>query len=181
MNHLIDSLQQKVNDLNEQLDKEKSDKEAMKARYEKIILQSHVQAAVNDLTSGYKTVFDSLPGTARNHAIKMLIDKALTEKNGEFTLDDNGKLILKTHDGSNVFGENNIPWDATMLIENTLRKNKILVSAAGASDKANPSTEAGQNVSSSQPAKNEQQLQPKTYFSHLVAQSINDFEKSSNF
>jgi hypothetical protein len=176
MSQSFDSQQQEIDDLHEQLSKERSDKEAMKKKYESMILQSRVQAALNEQTSGYKTVFDSLPGTARNHAIKTLIDQALTEKNAEFALDDNGKLVLRTLDGSNVFGDNNIPWDAAMLIENTLRKNKLLVTSAETSDKKNVSGDAGQNATSAALTKQDH-MQPKTYFGHLIAQSLNDLEK----
>lgn len=121
-----ESLQNTINQLNTELRATKDGIEGIKSEYDKKYKALELRYALNDLLGEYKTVFDEMPKPARNAAINALIEKALQDKNAEFTMDENGQIKLVRKDGANVFGDDNRPWDSRILIDHTLSQNKIL-------------------------------------------------------
>lgn len=119
------TLQNEINDLRNKLRTEQEGIDKIKADYENRIENIYTESEIDNLLSGYSTMFDSMPQIARKAAIKSLINKTLQDKDAEFKRVD-GKLKLLRKDGANVFGDDHRPWDPQILIDHTLSQNKVL-------------------------------------------------------
>ncbi len=97
----------------------KAEVETVKNEYEGKIAGIKKTAALKAMFSTYKTTFDDLPATAREAAMEALINKALQDKNAEFSIDENGGIVLTGKDGSNVFSENHTPLTPQSLLDKT--------------------------------------------------------------
>jgi hypothetical protein len=121
------TFQAEIEKLQGELRQEKDAVENVRKEYQTKEFNTKRDQEIDFMLSEYKTVFDeSLPKAAKRAAMRSLIDKALQDKNADFTLDDSGRLKLIRKDGANVFGDDNRPWDPKILIETTLSQNKVL-------------------------------------------------------
>lgn len=97
----------------------KEEAENIRKEYEGKIKNIHTKAAIRAMIGSYKTVYDNLPGTARDAAIEALIEKSLQDKQAILEADENGQLQLRTKDGSNVFGSNHVQLTPQSFLDQT--------------------------------------------------------------
>lgn len=116
------AIAQQIAALNAELATEKKTKAELKAQYEGQIKNIKVRQQLGSILSQYKTVYDDLPIEAKNAAIDALLNQKLQENKAEFTFADNGALDLRTTDGMNVFGPNNIQLTPQTFLDTTLAK-----------------------------------------------------------
>lgn len=98
----------------------KQEVEQIKNDYEGKIKDIYKKAALKSLFSQYKTIYDELPVDAKEYALEGLINKALQDKNAEFSTDEHGNLQLIGKDGSNVFGSNHAQLTTQSFVDQTL-------------------------------------------------------------
>lgn len=121
-----DSLQQQINDLNNQLRSEKDKEAGIRAEYEKKLKDKDMSYALRNLLGGYKTIYDELDGEVKDITLKAIINKSLNADAAELTVDDSGQMILRKKDGSNFFGEDNRLLTPKSYLDKIMSRDKIL-------------------------------------------------------
>lgn len=164
------AIQNKINELNNELASTKQTIATLKAQHAAEINGIKVKGHLSTLLGKYKTVYDDLDPVAKNAAINALIEQQLQEKNAEFKFADNGAFDLRTKDGMNVFGPNNIQLTPDSFLDTTLAK--ILKQTA------TPNS-GGSKIDSPNPAPGPQgQIGVSPSFAAAIQQSRQAFEAS---
>jgi len=86
----------------------KEEVNTVRTQYEGQIKDIRKKTALSAVLSGYKTIYDELPGTVKLTGMEALINTALQDKKADLLVDENGNLQLVSKDGTNVFGSNNV-------------------------------------------------------------------------
>ena len=126
----VDSLNQQIDALNNQLRIEKEGRQADNDRAKGEMNTFKTELNLNNKTGSVKTIYDELPSDVRAISIRNILEKELQDSNASFILDENGSLKLQKKDGSNYFDENNRQLTVDDFINKTLAKNKILKQSA---------------------------------------------------
>ena len=121
-----DSLQQQINELNNQLRAEKDKEAGIRAEYEKKLKDKDMSYALRNILGGYKTIYDELDGEVKDITLKAIINKSLNADAAEFTVDESGQLALRKKDGSNFFGEDNRLLTPKSYLDKIMSRDKIL-------------------------------------------------------
>lgn len=121
-----DSLQQQINDLNNQLRVEKDKEAGIRAEYEGKLKDVKMGYTLGSLLGSYKTIYDELDGEVKDITLKAIINKSLNADAAELTVDDSGQLILRKKDGSNFFGEDNRLLTPKSYLDKIMSRDKIL-------------------------------------------------------
>jgi hypothetical protein len=121
-----DSLQQQINELNNQLRTEKDKEAGIRADYEKKLKDKDMSYALRNILGGYKTIYDELDGEVKDITLKAIINKSLNADAAEFTVDESGQLALRKKDGSNFFGEDNRLLTPKSYLDKIMSRDKIL-------------------------------------------------------
>jgi hypothetical protein len=121
-----DSLQQQINELNNQLRAEKDKESGIRAEYEKKLKDKDMSYALRNILGGYKTIYDELDGEVKDITLKAIINKSLNADAAEFTVDESGQLALRKKDGSNFFGEDNRLLTPKSYLDKIMSRDKIL-------------------------------------------------------
>lgn len=116
------TLQGQIADLHSKLADEVKKQGDLKKTYEKQIKSIHIQAKLDSLLGGYKTVYDELPIDAKQAAVNSLLAKALQDSEAEFTFDEKGSLSVIKKDGTNLFGDNHTQLTPQSFIDKSLSK-----------------------------------------------------------
>lgn len=119
-------IQQQINDLQAQLKTTKELWENDKKSFENQRILDKINIKKNVLFSGLKTIHDDLDPETRFAILDAQLSKALQDKQGKLTLDEQGNVVLLRNDGTNFFGENHQQIVPAQFIEQTLAKNKQL-------------------------------------------------------
>jgi hypothetical protein len=125
------TLQAQINELHTKLADQVKREGELKSTYEGQIKGIHIQSKLDNLLSGYKTVYDELPSEAKQAAIKALLTKELQDSDAEFTFDERGGLSLVKKDGTKILKVSE-PAASNGNIQNTPGTNN------GATKTANP-------------------------------------------
>lgn len=120
------TLQAQITQLHSELAEEKKKQTDLKKSYDKQINNIHIQSKLNNLLSGYKTIYDELPSEAKEAAVNALISKALQDSDAEFAFDEKGSLSVIKKDGTNLFGDNHTLQTPNSFIDKTFASSKIL-------------------------------------------------------
>lgn len=113
---------------------------------EKTKLTSDFAQKEKDMTLGmhiytmllpHKTIHDSLAFNTKNTILKTLVNQELQDKSAKFDLDENGNVVLLRKDGTTYFGDSNQPVTAQQFIEQTLSRNKQLVTTNQSANNSN--------------------------------------------
>jgi len=120
------ALQKQVDDLLNQIKSIKSDHTSEVERINTDRQKDKIGYEIKSMLSGVKTVFDDLPGTAKQAALDALIQKALSEKEASFTFDETGALTLRGKDDTTVVGANSTKYTPQSFFDEVLAQNKVL-------------------------------------------------------
>ena len=140
----VDSLNQQIDALNNQLRIEKEGRQADNDRAKGEMNTFKTELNLNNKTGSVKTIYDELPSDVRAISIRNILEKELQDSNASFILDENGSLKLQKKDGSNYFDENNRQLTVDDFINKTLAKNKILKQSAPNSEQPGATPNNGQ-------------------------------------
>ena len=140
----VDSLNQQINVLNDQLRVEKEGRKADNDKAKGEMTTFKTELNLNNKTGSVKTIYDELPSDVRAISIRNILEKELQDSNASFILDENGSLKLQKRDGSNYFDENNRQLTVDDFINKTLAKNKILKQSAPNSEQPGATPNNGQ-------------------------------------
>lgn len=170
-----DQLQAQINDLHNQLRTEKESINKVKTDYEQKLRDKDMSYALNGLLGQYKTIYDDLNVSIKDKTLKAIIDESLGTDEAQFTIGDNGQLILQKKDGSNYFGDNHQVLTPKTYLDKVLSREKILkVNDPNPGAKVPP-----KNGSPSQPVKVEGKNANHALQS-LVSETLASLEKSGN-
>lgn len=137
-------IQAQIDALHAQLAAEKKSKEDLVAQHQGQLRQFQVDAKLEGLLGGYKTIYDTLPTEVRNMTLKNLLQKELQDKDADLTIDDKGNLVILKKDGSSFYGENHQLVNPVQLAEQTFSRNKLLqVTPPGGGTSNAPAQPAG--------------------------------------
>lgn len=131
-------IQAQIDALHAQLAAEKKAKEDLTSQHQQQLRQFQVDAKLEGLLAGYKTIYDTLPAEVRNMTLKNLLQKELQDKDADLTIDDKGNLVILKKDGSSFYGENHQLVNPVQLAEQTFSRNKLLQVTPPAGDTARP-------------------------------------------
>ncbi|MBA3830069.1 MAG: hypothetical protein H0X33_14100 [Taibaiella sp.] len=148
------AINKQLEELHAQIKVEKDNSVKAKNDYDRQLSEFKKEIKVSGLYANEKTVLDTLDPEARNTAINVLINKALQDNNAKITFDENNNLVLTKNDGTNYFGDNNQQVTPKQFVEQTLSRNKLLVTtqAPPPSNGANGSVNNVFNGQSAAPA-----------------------------
>lgn len=133
----IDDLHAKLREVNEEKTRLTTDF-AAKEKDMKLAMQ------VDTMLLPHKTIHDGLDMSVKHTILKTLINKDLQDKSAKFDFDENGNFVLLRKDGTTYFGDSNQPVTAQQFIEQTLSRNKQLVTTQSANNNGQSSA-ANQN------------------------------------
>jgi hypothetical protein len=122
-----DQLAQEIARLNGELKEVKEKEKAIYEKHRQEIAEIRMNYALGGLLSGYKTKFDDLPQSVKETTLKQIINNSLSADAAEFTVDDNGNLILRKRDGNNFFGEDHTVLTPKSYLDKILARDKILI------------------------------------------------------
>lgn len=121
-----DAYQKQIDDLQSQL---RAANDTLKSKESEFTMQrkkDQIDFKLQNLLSGYKTIFDDLDADIKHTSLISAINKELQGKEAKFDIDDNGQLILLRNDGTKLYGQNNVAIEAKNLIDSAFATNKIL-------------------------------------------------------
>lgn len=132
------AIQDQIDALHNQLAAEKQSRQDLEKAHANSIKQMKVDAKLESILAGYKTIYDTLPPEVRNMTLKNLLQKELQDKDADYTIDENGKFLLLKKDGSNFYGENHQQVDPVQFAEQTFSRHKLLQVTPKPGEKPNP-------------------------------------------
>jgi len=160
------TLQTQITDLHSKLAEEHRKQSELKTTYEKQIKGIHIESKLDNLLSGYKTVYDELPSDAKQAAVRSLLSKSLQDSDAEFTFDERGNLSLIKKDGTNLFGDNHTQFTPQSFIDKSLSKILKVSEPAGNGNIQPTKVPGAQNTTN-------------TALSAALAESRNNYEKAT--
>lgn len=119
------TLQETIDKLHAELKKEKEDREADNSKNAEARKADRIDYRKRNLVSAGQTIYDDLDPEVKFLTISTLIDKALNEKNLEFTFDDKGEMQLLNKDGTKHYGANNTVVTPKAFVDSLMAQNKI--------------------------------------------------------
>lgn len=121
-----DELNRQIAELQGQLRDIKANEQKLRAEHEGQLRSVKMSYALNNNLSGYKTVYDDMPADRKSKILKVIIEDNLAAQNAEFTINDNGELVLQTKDGNTLFGKDHNPMTPKMFLDQVLANEKAL-------------------------------------------------------
>lgn len=120
------ALQKQVDDLLEASKKAKKDFDSSLSAEKEARRTDRIRYELKSMLGGIKTVFDDLPGGAKEAALDSIINKALQDKKASFDFDDTDTFILKGEGDTSVVGANSTKYTPKTFIDEVLAQNKVL-------------------------------------------------------
>lgn len=121
-----EELNRQIAELNTQLREIKDKEQAIHADYKNQLRQKDMGYALRGILGTYKTVYDEMDASTKDIVLDAIIKKNLNARNAEFTIDQNGNLVLQTKDGSNLFSDDHRPLNPKMFLDQVLASEKAL-------------------------------------------------------
>jgi hypothetical protein len=122
-----DQLAQEIAKLNGELKEIKEREKGIHEKHQQEVSEIRMNYALGGLLGGYKTKFDDLPQKVKETTLKQIINDSLSADAAEFTVDDNGNLMLRKRDGNNFFGEDHTVLTPKSYLDKILARDKILI------------------------------------------------------
>jgi hypothetical protein len=178
----LTELQNENAELRSQLLQKEASIKKLTADHQKQIDEIQINSQLNSLYQTYSTVFDGLPVDVKYAGVNSVVQQELQQRNAEIVLDEDKKLKLQRKDGTNIFGEDNRPWDFKTLVDHSLKQNKILkvtdATATGPKTTPAPATviyneNEGNNNNTASPYPKSRVLKD------LATRSLSDLQQSS--
>lgn len=123
------SSQQHIDKLQSELKKEKEDRAKDKTDFETTLKQDRIDYRKRQIVDSSETIYDQLDPEVKFVTVSKLVDKALNEKNLQFTFDDKGDMQLLSKDGTKYYGANNTVVTPKAFVNDVLGQNKIAKAA----------------------------------------------------
>lgn len=149
-------IQKEIDALHRQIAAEKEGRTAEKTQYEQALQNIKIQAKIDAILGGFKTIHDDMDPEIKGTVLQTVINKALQDNNAKFGLDEQGRTVLVKNDGTNFYGENHQQILPSQFIEQQLAKTKLLKVSSGQSNGATQQSAQHQQPQSSGDGKNQQ-------------------------
>lgn len=119
------TLSQNIDKLQAELKKEKEEREKDKTDHEAQRKSDRIDYRKRNMLNSGATIYDELDPEVKYISLSTLVDKALSDKNLEFTFDDKGDMQLLNKDGTKHYGANNTVVTPKAFVDSLMAQNKI--------------------------------------------------------
>lgn len=178
------AIQRQIDDLHAELrQRDQKVKDAEKSADDRV-KNFQIDMYKTELIMPYKTVYDSLPASAKKTAILALLNQKLQDNGAHLTFDENNNPVLLKKDGTNYYGDDNKQVNAQQFVEQVLSQNKLLQVTTpppnqqnGSNNQQNGQPPVPPNGTNGNGGNNNN---GSTLFKDLLKGSVNDFANSAN-
>lgn len=145
-----EDLNKQIADLNKELREIKDNEQKIHADYKKQIQNVRMGHVLGGLLGGYKTVFDELDPSTKEITLKAIIDRNLSAKKAQLTIDEAGNLMLTGTDGANVFGDDHNILTPKAFLDKVMANEKILKVTENSNNNSSNGSQNGQQFQNGQ-------------------------------